>query len=126
MPAGRRWSGGPRGRGGGGRGGGGGRPRAFPPPPARARPGSGATPSPGAGVLGYGATHFRMPTLRPLQEYRPAAWPTDGPFFFLAALFVAAAAARRRWRQVLPAAALAALGALRIRFVAEFALLAAP
>jgi tetratricopeptide (TPR) repeat protein len=67
-----------------------------------------------------------MPHLRPLQEYRHAAWPTDGPFFILAALFAAAAIARRRWRQVLPALALGVLGALRVRFVAEFALLAGP
>ena len=43
-----------------------------------------ATPS-GAGALGYIANHFRMPSLRPLQEYRVATWPLDGPFFFLAA-----------------------------------------
>src|SRR6185295_13513817 len=35
-----------------------------------------ATPS-GAGVIGYVANHFRMPSLRPLQEYRTAEWPTD-------------------------------------------------
>jgi len=85
-----------------------------------------ATPS-GAGALGYIANHFRMPTLRPLQEYRRAAWPVDGPFFFLAALLVAGVAAQRgRWRHALPALALGLLGALRIRFVAEFALLAGP
>jgi tetratricopeptide (TPR) repeat protein len=86
-----------------------------------------ATPS-GAGALGYIANHFRMPMLRPLQEYRVAAWPVDGPFFFLLAALVAAMALapRGRWRTFLPALALAALGARRIRFVAEFALLAGP
>jgi tetratricopeptide (TPR) repeat protein len=85
-----------------------------------------ATPS-GLDALRYIANHFRMPSLRPLQEYRHAAWPVDGPFVFLAALLLAAAGARRGpWRHVLPALALGALGALRIRFVAEFALLAAP
>jgi tetratricopeptide (TPR) repeat protein len=85
-----------------------------------------ATPS-GAGALGYIANHFRMPALRPLQEYRAASWPVDGPFFFLAAAFVAAVGDRgRSWRHVLPALALGWLGARRIRFVAEFALLAGP
>ena len=91
-----------------------------------------ATPS-GAGVIGYVANHFRMPYVRPLQEYRHAAWPIDGPFFFLAALFAAAAVAQaarpapaRPLRHALPALALGVLGALRIRFVAEFALLAGP
>jgi hypothetical protein len=85
-----------------------------------------ATPS-GPGALRYIANHFRMPSLRPLQEYRHAAWPVDGPYFFLAALVPAAAWVRRGpWRHVLPALALGALGALRIRFVAEFALLAGP
>jgi hypothetical protein len=85
-----------------------------------------ATPS-GTGALGYIANHFRMPTLRPLQEYRHAAWPVDGPFFFLAAPFLGAVVARRiPWRRALPALALGVLGALRIRFVAEFALLAGP
>jgi tetratricopeptide (TPR) repeat protein len=96
-----------------------------------------ATPS-GVGALGYIANHFRMPTLRPLQEYRAAEWPLDGPFFFLAAAAVGAAglaattrgtagrASRMELRQLLPLLALAALGARRIRFVAEFALLAGP
>jgi hypothetical protein len=86
-----------------------------------------ATPS-GAGALGYIANHFRMPTLRPLQEYRGAAWPVDGPFFFLVAagLLSAAAAGRGRARTWLPALALGLLGWRRIRFVAEFALIAAP
>jgi tetratricopeptide (TPR) repeat protein len=101
-----------------------------------------ATPS-GVGALGYIANHFRMPWLRPLQEYRTAEWPVDGPFFFLVALVVALTASsvlgwparvpRARWasgggiwRQLLPLAALGALGSRRIRFVAEFALLAGP
>ncbi|HMC95394.1 MAG TPA: hypothetical protein VKO16_11550, partial [Polyangia bacterium] len=36
-----------------------------------------ATPS-GAGALTYIANHWRMPWLRPLQEYRAASWPLDG------------------------------------------------
>ena len=86
-----------------------------------------ATPS-RAAALGYIANHFRMPYLRPLQEYRLAAWPLDGPFFFLAAALAAAMACapRGRWRTFLPVIALGLLGARRIRFVAEFALLAAP
>ena len=69
-----------------------------------------------------------MPYLRPLQEYRVAAWPLDGPFFFLGAAVAAAIACapRGRWRTFLPVIALGLLGARRIRFVAEFALLAAP
>ena len=86
-----------------------------------------ATPS-RAAALGYIANHFRMPYLRPLQEYRPATWPLDGPFFFLAAAVAVAIACapRGRWRTFLPVIALGLLGARRIRFVPEFALLAAP
>jgi len=94
-----------------------------------------ATPS-GTGALRYIANHFRMPWLRPLQEYRVAEWPTDGPFVFLALAAALGAAlpvlrAARRLpagtlRQVLPLVALGFLGARRIRFVAEFALLAGP
>jgi hypothetical protein len=85
-----------------------------------------ATPS-GADALRYIANHFRMPSLRPLQEYRAATWPLDGPFFILgAALLASALGPGRSWRHVLPAAALGVLGARRIRFVAEFALVAGP
>jgi tetratricopeptide (TPR) repeat protein len=94
-----------------------------------------ATPS-GSGWLGYVANHFRMPWVRPLQEYRLAEWPTDAPFLFLligvalvtVLLTVLAQPAPRRVaaRHVLPIAALAVLGSRRIRFVAEFALLAGP
>ncbi|HEX3902286.1 MAG TPA: hypothetical protein VH853_05495 [Polyangia bacterium] len=85
-----------------------------------------ATPS-GAGALTYIANHWRMPWLRPLQEYRAASWPLDGPFFFVAAgVLLAAALPERRLRQLLPAVALALLGARRIRFVAEFAILGGP
>ncbi|HZL18680.1 MAG TPA: hypothetical protein VFG23_13135, partial [Polyangia bacterium] len=85
-----------------------------------------ATPS-GAGVLTYLANHWRMPTLRPLQEYRAAGWPVDGPLFFMAAgVALAVALPGRRFRQLVPACALGLLGARRIRFVAEFALLAGP
>ena len=85
-----------------------------------------ATPS-GAGVLRYVANHFRMPQLRPLQEYRVASWPVDGPFFLPIAAACAGMASRpRAWRQLLPIVALAILGARRIRFVAEFSLLAGP
>jgi len=91
-----------------------------------------ATPA-GTGVLRYVMNHFRMPALRPLQEYRVAEWPTDGPFVLLAlavAAVAAGAVARRppgrAVRQVLPLLALGILGARRIRFVAEFALLAGP
>jgi tetratricopeptide (TPR) repeat protein len=85
-----------------------------------------ATPS-GAGALSYIANHWRMPWLRPLQEYRAATWPLDGPFFFLAAgVLLATALPGRRWRWVLPALALGLLGARRIRFVAEFSILGGP
>ncbi len=85
-----------------------------------------ATPS-GAGALGYIANHWRMPWLRPLQEYRAATWPLDGPFFFLlAGVILALALPDPRRRHLLPALALALLGARRIRFVAEFALAAGP
>ena len=85
-----------------------------------------ATPS-GAGALTYIANHWRMPWLRPLQEYRVASWPLDGPFFFVAAgVLLAAALPGRRWRWLLPALALGFLGARRIRFVAELAILGGP
>lgn len=85
-----------------------------------------ATPS-GVHALGYIANHWRMPWLRPLQEYRTASWPLDGPFFFVAlGLLIAVALPGRRWRHALPAIALGLLGARRIRFVAEFAILAGP
>jgi tetratricopeptide (TPR) repeat protein len=85
-----------------------------------------ATPS-GAGALGYIANHWRMPWLRPLQEYRPASWPLDGPYFFVAAgVLLAAALPSRQLRQALPALALALLGARRIRFVAELGILGGP
>ena len=93
-----------------------------------------ATPS-GLRCLSYIANHLRMPWLRPLQEYRTARWPLDGPFFFLAGGLVAAAVASivaRRARHLLPLRALAPLlalallGVFRIRFVAEFSILAGP
>ena len=85
-----------------------------------------ATPS-GAGALTTLANHWRMPALRPLQEYRAAGWPVDGPFFFMAAgVALAVALPSRRFRQLVPICALGLLGARRIRFVAEFALLAGP
>ncbi len=118
-----------------------------------------ATPS-GSGFIGYVANHFRMPSLRPLQEYRTAEWPTDGPFLFLlaaVALVTILPIGRRShsgnsvmvgmangtadgtadgaatgtantgfMRHLLPILALAVLGSRRIRFVAEFALLAGP
>ncbi len=83
-----------------------------------------ATPS-GVHALGYIANHWRMPWLRPLQEYRTATWPLDGPFVFVAA-GVALALPGRALRHTLPALALGLLGARRIRFVAEFAVLSGP
>ena len=43
-----------------------------------------ATPS-GVHALGYIANHWRMPWLRPLQEYVPARWPANAPAAFVAA-----------------------------------------
>ncbi len=93
-----------------------------------------ATPS-GWHCLSYIANHFRMPTLRPLQEYRHAQWPLDGPFFFLVAGLVVASLAPLLLRRLpkvvptrvlLPCVVLGALGGLRIRFVAEFSMVAGP
>jgi hypothetical protein len=93
-----------------------------------------ATPS-GVRALEYIANHFRMPTLRPLQEYRHAQWPLDGPYFFLLAGVVLAGLLPRvvrrlpvllPWRVLVPCAVLGVLGGLRIRFVAEFSMLAGP
>jgi len=93
-----------------------------------------ATPS-GFRALTYIANHFRMPYLRPLQEYRHAQWPLDGPFFFLVAGLLLAGVlplVLRRLpsllptRVLLPCAVIGILGGLRIRFVAELAMLAGP
>ncbi|MGO9289184.1 MAG: hypothetical protein ACLQIJ_10575 [Polyangia bacterium] len=93
-----------------------------------------ATPS-GLGCLSYVANHFRMPWLRPLQEYRTARWPLDGPFFLLLcglATAMAISIVLRKTQHLLPfrvlapLIALAWLGAFRIRFVAEFSILAGP
>ena len=93
-----------------------------------------ATPS-GFRALTYIANHFRMPYLRPLQEYRHAQWPLDGPFFFLVAGLLLAGLLPLLHRRLptllptrvfLPCAVLGVLGGLRIRFVAEFAMLSGP
>ncbi|HEY7375846.1 MAG TPA: tetratricopeptide repeat protein [Polyangia bacterium] len=85
-----------------------------------------ATPS-GVHALGYIANHWRMPSLRPLEEYVPARWPDNAPALFVALGVVAAAALpARRWRQLLPVALLGLAGARRNRFLAEFALLSGP
>ena len=47
-----------------------------------------ATPS-GVHALGYIANHWRMPWLRPLEEYVPARWPDNAPAAFVAAGVVA-------------------------------------
>src|SRR4029079_8308874 len=85
-----------------------------------------ATPS-GVHALGYIANHWRMPWLRPLEEYVPARWPDNAPAAFVAVgVILAAALPGRRWRQLLPVALLGLIGARRNRFLAEYALLAAP
>ncbi|HEX7598750.1 MAG TPA: tetratricopeptide repeat protein, partial [Polyangia bacterium] len=87
-----------------------------------------ATPS-GFHCLSYIANHIRMPWLRPLQEYRSARWPLDGPYFFLLAglaVSLVFAKARPPLRVLFPLLALGVLGGLRIRFVAEFSMWAGP
>jgi len=93
-----------------------------------------ATPS-GTRCLSYIANHIRMPWLRPLQEYRTARWPLDGPFFFLllglstallGSILLRKTRALLPLRILVPLIALALLGAFRIRFVAEFSILAGP
>jgi len=85
-----------------------------------------ATPS-GVHALGYIANHWRMPGLRPLEEYVPARWPDNAPAAFVAlGVVLAALLPGRRWRQLLPVALLGLIGARRNRFLAEYALLAAP
>ena len=113
-----------------------------------------ATPS-GVHALGYIANHWRMPSLRPLEEYVPARWPDNAPAAFVAAGVMLAAilpsllgtlrgfpdppamvrgeqsspaphASSRRWRHLLPVALLGLVGMRRNRFIAEFALLSAP
>jgi hypothetical protein len=85
-----------------------------------------ATPS-GVHALGYVANHWRMPWLRPLEEYLPARWPDNAPAAFVAAgVIVAGILPGRRWRHLLPVALLGIVGMRRNRFIAEFALLSAP
>ena len=85
-----------------------------------------ATPS-GVHALGYIANHWRMPWLRPLQEYVPARWPDNAPALFVAVgVLLGAALPGRRWRHLLPVAFLGLVGARRNRFLAEFALLSGP
>ena len=85
-----------------------------------------ATPS-GVYALGYIANHWRMPWLRPLQEYEPARWPDHAPAAFVAAgVLLGAALPGRRWRHILPVVLLGIVGDRRRRFLAEFALLSGP
>jgi len=112
-----------------------------------------ATPS-GVHALVYIANHWRMPWLRPLEEYVPARWPDNAPAAFVAAGVIVATilpylgtlagfpdpptmvrgeqsspaphARGRRWRHLLPVALLGLVGLRRNRFIAEFALLSAP
>jgi len=85
-----------------------------------------ATPS-GVHALGYIANHWRMPWLRPLEEYVPARWPDNAPAAFVAAgVILASILPTRRWRHLLPVALLGLVGVRRNRFIAEFALLSAP
>jgi hypothetical protein len=85
-----------------------------------------ATPS-GVHALGYIANHWRMPWLRPLEEYVPARWPDNAPAVFIAiGVVLAAALPGRRWRHLLPVALIGLIGARRNRFLAEFALLSGP
>jgi hypothetical protein len=85
-----------------------------------------ATPS-GVYALGYIANHWRMPWLRPLQEYERAHWPDHAPAAFVAAgILLGAALPGRRWRHLLPVVLLGIVGERRRRFLAEFALLSGP
>ena len=85
-----------------------------------------ATPS-GVHALGYIANHWRMPWLRPLEEYVPARWPDNAPAAFVAVgVILAAALPGRRWRHLLPVVLIGLIGARRNRFLAEFALLSGP
>jgi len=85
-----------------------------------------ATPS-GVHALGYIANHWRMPWLRPLEEYVPARWPDNAPAAFVAVgVLLAALLPGRRWRHLLPLVLLGLLGTRRNRFLAEFALLSGP
>jgi hypothetical protein len=85
-----------------------------------------ATPS-GVHALGYIANHWRMPSLRPLEEYVPARWPDNAPAAFVAVgILLAAALPGHRWRHLLPVALIGLIGARRNRFLAEFAVLAGP
>jgi hypothetical protein len=85
-----------------------------------------ATPA-GTRLPHYLLWHTGLGATRIIDEFRHAdAW-NDPWFFVLVALCLATAVARpRRWRQLLPAAATAWLAARSVRFVAEFALVAAP
>ena len=85
-----------------------------------------ATPA-GTRLPRYLLWHTGLGATRIIDEFRHAdAW-NDPWFFAIVALCLATAAARpRRWRDILPVAVAAVLAARSVRFVAEFALLAAP
>jgi len=80
----------------------------------------------GLRLPGYLLWHTGLGATRIIEEFRRAdLW--DDPWFFVeGALALASGVAVRRWRLILPVAAVALLAWRSVRFVAEWALLAAP
>ncbi len=87
----------------------------------------------GPGLFRYLAFHADIFALHPVDEFRPPTWTSDAPLLLYAAVAVALAVfvrpppgeARGRWRDTLPAVALALLAARSVRFGADLALVAA-
>jgi len=100
----------------------------------------------GPGVIRYLALHVALPRIHTIDEFRSATWRSDAPFFVgiaLGAAIVAASLLVARSRveeggaapgsgaralapELLPVAAMAALGLASVRFAADAALAAAP
>jgi tetratricopeptide (TPR) repeat protein len=81
----------------------------------------------GTGIFRYLAFHADIFKVHPVDEFRPISWTSDAPLIAFAVVTGALAVlVRPRWREALPALALAMLAARSARFGADFALVAAP
>jgi hypothetical protein len=74
----------------------------------------------------YLVWHTGLGATRIIEEFRVAELYSDPWFFTLLALALASAVAVKKWRRILPVVVVAVLAWRSVRFVAEWALLAAP
>jgi hypothetical protein len=81
----------------------------------------------GLGLFRYLRFHVGIFAVHPVDEFRSASWISDAPAIVFALVAAGAAiVARPRLRELLPALALGLLAAGSARFLADFALVAAP